>query len=215
MKGRFAVTFALVALLGGCATQNNAIKWISGCSLLPSAQVITDARMSSVRITQHSQTCRFEGNAPSTHAAADQRRAIEAWVSKSCNATVRDMPTAADTAAGVRLSLSIDAPGNVDCSSQKAEISAPSALEIDPSSRAKNLPRYPSAAARDGGEGRVTLTLLVHPQGNVAGAVVAVSSGNHLLDEAAIEAVSRWRFQPRPQQEGIILASVPVNFQQG
>lgn len=57
-------------------------------------------------------------------------------------------------------------------------------------------PRYPSVARRRGIEGTVTLAVLVSAQGLASEVQLARSSGSTLLDEAALEAVRRWRFLP-------------------
>jgi len=57
-------------------------------------------------------------------------------------------------------------------------------------------PRYPQVARRQGLEGRVLIRVSVLGDGRVGKAAVASSSGHGALDQAALEAVARWRFQP-------------------
>ena len=75
-------------------------------------------------------------------------------------------------------------------------------------------PRYPVRARRLGWEGRVLLTVQITPDGTVAYIVIAESSGFAVLDEAAVDAVRRWRFTPA-RAAGVALAStlrVPIIF---
>ena len=75
-------------------------------------------------------------------------------------------------------------------------------------------PRYPMAARSQGLEGVVVLSVLVRPDGCVEDAQVAISSGAHVLDEAALGAVRAWLFAPatrngRPVES---IVEVPVKF---
>lgn len=55
-------------------------------------------------------------------------------------------------------------------------------------------PIYPSAARRAGEEGTVRLKVLVDEKGRPKDVAVATSSGFARLDQAAMEAVRKWRF---------------------
>lgn len=96
--------------------------------------------------------------------------------------------------------------------------SGASAPELPPGFAAGSLdnplPRYPSAARRRGIEGTVTLEVLVSPAGLPERVAIARSSGSGLLDEAAVEAVRRWRFRPARRGSEAVegLVSVPVTF---
>jgi protein TonB len=57
-------------------------------------------------------------------------------------------------------------------------------------------PEYPWAARRRGEEGRVMLRVQVSAAGTAAAVDIGRSSGFPLLDQAAREAVLRWRFVP-------------------
>lgn len=57
-------------------------------------------------------------------------------------------------------------------------------------------PDYPVSSRRRGEEGRVLLRVYVSADGAPAKVEVQESSGHGRLDEAAITAVSRWRFAP-------------------
>jgi TonB family protein len=55
-------------------------------------------------------------------------------------------------------------------------------------------PRYPYAARLANSQGRVVLSIEVLPSGSVGRVVVLESSGLHLLDSAAMNAVRKWIF---------------------
>lgn len=57
-------------------------------------------------------------------------------------------------------------------------------------------PEYPKMSKRIGEEGRVLLKVLVTEQGNPETVVVSKSSGYERLDNAALNAVKQWRFEP-------------------
>ncbi|MDW8123587.1 MAG: TonB family protein [Geminicoccaceae bacterium] len=81
-------------------------------------------------------------------------------------------------------------------------------------SLANPLPHYPAAARRRGIEGTVVLEVAVSPAGLPEEVVVARSSGSRLLDEAALEAVRRWRFRParRAGEPVAGRVAVPITF---
>ena len=68
-------------------------------------------------------------------------------------------------------------------------------LERVPAVRRAVNPSYPGEALRDGREGSVVVEFIVDPEGNVREAH-AVSSSDRVFEEAAVRAVSRWRFSP-------------------
>ncbi|MEX1109259.1 MAG: energy transducer TonB, partial [Dongiaceae bacterium] len=75
-------------------------------------------------------------------------------------------------------------------------------------------PDYPWASRRAGEEGRVVLRVEVSAAGTVDAIDVAESSGHRRLDEAALEAVRQWRFEPARVGEQPIATSVsvPITF---
>lgn len=86
---------------------------------------------------------------------------------------------------------------------------------VPPRPVAGNLPPgYPPAALQRGVEGLVLVRLEVGPDGRVRGAEVLESSGSPLLDEAALAALSRWRFAPglRRGEPVPTTVDVPVAF---
>lgn len=65
-------------------------------------------------------------------------------------------------------------------------------------------PVYPDVARRRGWEGRVVLRVVVDVTGAPSDIAIGRTSGFRLLDESAIAAVQRWRFEPAR------LAGIPV-----
>jgi len=62
--------------------------------------------------------------------------------------------------------------------------------------RSGDLPHYPGDAKRAGREGRVVLRILVGVDGNAVSVAVRESSGHKDFDDAARQAVKKWRFSP-------------------
>lgn len=75
-------------------------------------------------------------------------------------------------------------------------------------------PKYPSTATSRGWEGTVRLLVSVSAEGDSEEVTVQHSSGHDVLDEAAIEAVERWKFIPAKRGETPVSSSVvvPINF---
>jgi protein TonB len=75
-------------------------------------------------------------------------------------------------------------------------------------------PNYPSLSRRLGEEGKVLLRVLVSPQGQALAVDLERSSNFARLDDAARQAVARWRFVPARRGEQSIEAAVivPVVF---
>ncbi len=76
-------------------------------------------------------------------------------------------------------------------------------------------PKYPRAARRRGYEGTVILNVLVNKNGDVSSLWVSTSSGYRLLDNAALEAVSNWLFEPGSigNKKVDMWVKIPVRFQ--
>ncbi len=75
-------------------------------------------------------------------------------------------------------------------------------------------PGYPALARRKGWEGNVLLLVDVSARGRVSRVSVLQSSGYELLDQAASQAVYRWRFQPASLDNRTIpgKVKVPIHF---
>lgn len=75
-------------------------------------------------------------------------------------------------------------------------------------------PPYPLAARRRGIEGRVMVRAEVQADGSCSRVEMKASSGSELLDQAALEAVRKWRFVPARKGSQVIMAwvEVPITF---
>ena len=75
-------------------------------------------------------------------------------------------------------------------------------------------PAYPSLSRRIGEEGRVVLRVHVNEQGAATQVQLRTSSKHPRLDEAALDAVRRWRFVParRGDQPVAAWVLVPISF---
>ncbi len=82
-------------------------------------------------------------------------------------------------------------PGR-DVTTQKAEVG----VRAEPNYKKNPEPPYPLAARRRREQGLVMLTVKVTAQGRAAKVELKKSSGYPLLDEAALNAVRGWEFQP-------------------
>ncbi len=75
-------------------------------------------------------------------------------------------------------------------------------------------PEYPKLAREKGWEGTVVLKVLVSEEGNPADIAVEKSTGHEALDQAALEAVSSWKFHPAYYENNPYpsMVLVPVKF---
>jgi protein TonB len=75
-------------------------------------------------------------------------------------------------------------------------------------------PKYPESARRKRQQGSVLLKVVVSPAGEPANILLQASSGSELLDNAAIDAVARWKFVPAKRNDEFVTASVivPIDF---
>jgi protein TonB len=80
--------------------------------------------------------------------------------------------------------------------------------------RSNARPPYPRLALREGWEGTVYLRVQVLPDGHVAQATVDRSAGHSVLDDAALEVVKTWLFDPATQGgRGVLsVVFVPLKF---
>jgi len=78
----------------------------------------------------------------------------------------------------------------------------------------QHRPAYPSSARRLGVQGTTLLNVLVADDGRVANVVVTQSAGHPDLDQAAADAVRRWRFEParRGTEKVAMWVQLPVEF---
>ncbi|MFW1677762.1 energy transducer TonB, partial [Pontibacter sp. JAM-7] len=75
-------------------------------------------------------------------------------------------------------------------------------------------PEYPRKALRRKLEGMVMIRVLVGADGANQRVIIQQSSGHEVLDQAALEAVTKWRFVPSRYAGKAVAAwvEVPVNF---
>lgn len=75
-------------------------------------------------------------------------------------------------------------------------------------------PNYPEAARRAGKEGRVLLRVLVDEEGRSKTIDINQSSGSEVLDQAAAEAMKRWRFHPARLGDEAVQSwvRIPIDF---
>ena len=98
------------------------------------------------------------------------------------------------------------------------EIRAPASVTSQPfvpaAYRDTPLPSYPSAARQQGLEGVVVLGVLVGVDGRAVEIAVKTSSGARALDDAAVDAVTRWRFAPAREGRKAVESwvEVPLRF---
>lgn len=78
-------------------------------------------------------------------------------------------------------------------------------------------PKYPPEAARAGATGTVVLVITVNAAGAVENVLVERSSGNRLLDTAAIDAANEWTYAPSIEHGKPVRGRVrvPVDFNMG
>ncbi|NLA74653.1 MAG: energy transducer TonB [Deltaproteobacteria bacterium] len=87
--------------------------------------------------------------------------------------------------------------------------------EAEPLYRVNPEPPYPKMARRRGYQGTVLLSVLVNKEGRAENIWVFESSGYNILDNAALEAVKEWLFEPGKQgnKPVDVWVEVPVKFE--
>jgi protein TonB len=87
---------------------------------------------------------------------------------------------------------------------------------LDPAYLHNPAPNYPALSKRNRESGTVLLLVNVDPEGNALAVTLHKSSGYERLDQAAIQAVTRWRFVPGMRGQTAISATVivPISFKQ-
>jgi protein TonB len=86
-----------------------------------------------------------------------------------------------------------------DSATQAGVVLAPSAPSFDADYLSNPAPEYPAMSRMLHEQGRVVLRIQVTADGEPEAVLVSQSSGFERLDQAAIEAVWRWRFVPARQ----------------
>jgi protein TonB len=148
--------------------------------------------------------------AGSTDVAAPARAAPEAAAVPAASAENPPAPA---------IGSSVPAPPTVAAVTSVGPLTGGAALPADrgamPLGGSANAPpRYPYLARARAQEGQVVVRVEVDAAGGVRSVAVARSSGFAMLDEAALGAVRRWRFEPA-RRSGVAVAAtldVPISF---
>lgn len=87
--------------------------------------------------------------------------------------------------------------------------------EAEPLYKVNPEPSYPKMARKRGYQGTVILSVLVNKDGRVDNLWVFESSGYNVLDNAALEAVKEWLFEPGKKGDKPVdmWVEVPVRFE--
>ena len=127
---------------------------------------------------------------------------------RSSEATeAKPAPSAPAPAAPLEMNL------NGTDSDSNAVASGPGIIPAAPDDRARNQPPvYPQEAVRLGQQGAVVLLIHVSADGAAIGSDVVESSGYNSLDQAARQAVARWRFQPGMKDGKPVASDMPMRF---
>lgn len=126
--------------------------------------------------------------------AARQAPAAAAPVTASPAATTPAVSTPSPPAVAAAPRISANGIGT---EAPPTRVVAPAAQE--PRLISAPPPRYPLTAMRRKLEGQVTLEFTVEPDGSVSSPRVVSATPEGVFDEAALVAVSRWRFEPMPR----------------
>ncbi|MDH3443425.1 MAG: energy transducer TonB [Deltaproteobacteria bacterium] len=119
-------------------------------------------------------------------------------------------PIARGTGTGFGLGASGNGSGHAE--GQDAGIGVPQLTPV--SFRHTPPPDYPAVARADGKEGRVLVRVLVDEQGKSKIIEIDHSSGSRILDQAAADAIKRWRFSPARYGDTPLASwvKIPVDF---
>lgn len=87
-------------------------------------------------------------------------------------------------------------------------------LEVKPQPIAIPKPAYPSLARQAGIEGQTVIKALVDIDGSIREVQILKSSGNRMLDEAALVAARKAKFTPARQRDKFVRVwvSIPMRF---
>jgi periplasmic protein TonB len=87
--------------------------------------------------------------------------------------------------------------------------------EAEPLYKVNPEPPYPKMARKRGYQGTVILSVLVNKEGRAENLWVFESSGYNILDNAALDAVKEWLFEPGKQGDTAVdmWVQVPVRFE--
>jgi len=109
-------------------------------------------------------------------------------------------------------------PSNASTARQQSSNSVAQTVGTTPIKPARPIsnpnPMYPPDAVQQGLEGRVILSVTIAVSGKVTKVNVAESCGHQSLDQAALDAVRRWRFSPATRDGKPVewTARLPIRF---
>ncbi len=88
-------------------------------------------------------------------------------------------------------------------------------VEVKPKPISIPKPQYPELARRAGIEGNSVVKALVDIDGSIIEAKILKSSGNQMLDQAALAAAMKAKFTPAKQRDKFVRVwvSIPIKFQ--
>lgn len=105
-------------------------------------------------------------------------------------------------------------PGTPAAQADTASIAGEKSASVDMSFQIRHPPRYPEEAIKNHEQGTVVLKVLADIHGKPLKTKIVKSSGHTSLDQAAVNAAMRWRFNPGMRDGKPVKgwARVPVTF---
>jgi len=85
-------------------------------------------------------------------------------------------------------------------------------VEVRPTPIFSPLPNYPELAKKAGIEGKAVVKMLVDTDGSIMEVQIVKSSGNQMLDEAAVAAARKSKFTPARQRDKLVRVWVSRPF---
>ncbi len=86
-------------------------------------------------------------------------------------------------------------------------------VEVKPKPVYNAIPEYPELARKAGIEGVTVVKMLVDIDGSITEVIILKSSGNHMLDEAALVAARKSKFTPARQRDRFVRVWVARQMQ--
>jgi periplasmic protein TonB len=123
-------------------------------------------------------------------------------------------PTVTPTVSSAANTQSLPEPSTAAPKSVSEIANAVSAPRFDAAYLNNPAPAYPPLSRRAGEEGRVLINVIVGADGLPKNLSIAQSSGSQRLDNAALNAVEKWKFVPA-RQAGLAMqatVNVPIVF---
>jgi len=195
-------------------TDSQPVQEVPAIPVEPSSQPAVEA----VPATREEPATAFtESSAPAQPPAPDSKPAPKPQPSAPPAPAPR--PTAAPPSKNTVVSSSpttTSAPGQPTIGVNRDSESQTTPPRLDPAYLHNPAPSYPALSKRNRESGTVLLLVKVDPDGSATAVTLHQSSGYDRLDQAAIQAVTRWRFVPGMRGQTAISATVivPISFKQ-